>query len=243
MSKKQFEIAKAHIVRKEYIEAREILKSIDHPTARDWERKLDQIDPITNLPPPIGMPPDIPPPRIESAFKPTTGCLIIVAIMALVYLAWPNKPLAPAASLNTATPSPTATSSATPTLTPSATMTFTPTATATFTQTPTPTATYTASPTATNTPKFMAIDDVTYYSVSTVNLRSCPSTDCYMIENLPANTAVIVTGMIEGEALDPGNPNWYRIRHSEDEEYAYSKYFTLVRPTQIGGTATPTSGG
>lgn len=58
-----------------------------------------------------------------------------------------------------------------------------------------------------------------------------------MIENLPADTAVIVTGMIEGEALDEGNPNWYQIEHSEDEEYAYSKYFTLIKPTEVEATA------
>lgn len=58
-----------------------------------------------------------------------------------------------------------------------------------------------------------------------------------MIENLPADTAVIVTGMIEGEALDEGNPNWYEIEHSQAKEYAYSKYFTLIKPTGVEATA------
>jgi hypothetical protein len=244
MSKKQFDAAKALIDQKKYTEARAILRTLDHPTARVWETKLDQRDPSTQTydskpyvpPPPIGTPPESSPSN-ESRFRPTTGCLIIVAIIAVLYLLWPNKPLVPAASLSTETNTPTITN--TPTATPTATntpsstptATLTSTMTATITPTPTATATFTPSHTPTVTPVYEAIDRVTYYTISTVNLRACPSTECYMIENLPADTAVIVTGMIEGEALDEGNPNWYEIEHSEPKEYAYSKYLTLVEPT------------
>ena len=244
MSKQKFDAAKALIDRKQYHEARAMLQTIDHPTARAWEAKLDQratsvqaSDPTPSVPPPIGTPPPAAPPMRDNGFRPTTGCLIIVAIIAIAYLLWPNKPLIPAASLSTSTNTPTitntptATATTTYTPTPTATGTVTPTATATITRTPTITATFTPSLTPTVTPKFTAIDRVTYYTTNTVNLRACPSTDCYMIENLPANTAVTVTGMIEGEALQEGNPNWYRIAYSEDEEYAYSAYFTLVEPT------------
>ncbi|MCA0457292.1 MAG: SH3 domain-containing protein [Chloroflexi bacterium] len=243
MSKQKFDAAKTLIDRKQYREARAMLQTIDHPTARVWEAKLDQrakvkaSDPTPSVPPPIGTPPPTTPTMRENRFRPTTGCLIIVAIIAIAYMLWPNKPLVPAASLNTATNTPTITNTSTATATttytptPTATGTLTPTPTATITLTLTQTATFTSSPTPTVTPKFTAIDRVTYYTTNTVNLRACPSTECYMIENLPADTAVIVTGMIEGEALEEGNPNWYRIEHSEDEEYAYSAYFTLVEPT------------
>lgn len=134
MSKKQFDAAKELIDRRQYAEARAILKTIDHPTARAWETKLDQRDPSTQSfdssvyvpPPPIGSPPETPPAK-DSRFRPTTGCLIIVAIIAVVYMLWPNKPLVPAASLSTSTNTPTVT----PTATATATATITPSPTAT----------------------------------------------------------------------------------------------------------------
>lgn len=244
MSKKQFDAAKELIDQKKYAEARAILRTLDHPTARVWETKLDQRDPSAQTydskpyvpPPPIGTPPE-PPSNNESRFRPTTGCLIIVALIAVIYLLWPNKPLVPAASLSTATNTPTVTNTPTATRTATATPSSTPTTTltstvtATITHTPTASATFTPSPTPTITSVFKAIDRITYYTTNTVNLRACPATECYMIENLPAGVAVIVTGMIEGEALEDGNPNWYEIEHSEPKEYAYSKYFTRVQPT------------
>lgn len=46
MSKAKFAAAKELIDEKDYVGARAILKSIDHPTAREWETKLDKIQPI-----------------------------------------------------------------------------------------------------------------------------------------------------------------------------------------------------
>lgn len=45
MSKAKFNAAKELINEKKYKEARAILKTIDHPTARNWEQKLDAISP------------------------------------------------------------------------------------------------------------------------------------------------------------------------------------------------------
>jgi hypothetical protein len=45
MSKAKFEAAKELIDKKDYAGARTILKSIDHPTARAWEAKLDALAP------------------------------------------------------------------------------------------------------------------------------------------------------------------------------------------------------
>ena len=46
MSKAKFAAAKELIEEKKYVEARSLLKTIDHPTAREWEKKLDKIDPL-----------------------------------------------------------------------------------------------------------------------------------------------------------------------------------------------------
>ena len=45
MSKAKFAAAKELIDEKDYAGARMILKSIDHPTARMWEKKLDTMEP------------------------------------------------------------------------------------------------------------------------------------------------------------------------------------------------------
>ena len=48
MSKAKFAAAKELIDEKKYDEARAILRSIDHPTAREWEAKIDVISPAVN---------------------------------------------------------------------------------------------------------------------------------------------------------------------------------------------------
>jgi hypothetical protein len=44
--KEQFEWAKTLIQRKQYVEARALLRMIDHPTAHEWLAKLDKIAPM-----------------------------------------------------------------------------------------------------------------------------------------------------------------------------------------------------
>lgn len=43
--KELMESAKAYIQRKQYDDARRILLKIDHPTAKDWLLKLDELSP------------------------------------------------------------------------------------------------------------------------------------------------------------------------------------------------------
>src|SRR6266540_2030811 len=51
MSKAKFAAAKELIQEKQYDEARRILATVDHPTAREWEKKLDRIAPTAVVPP------------------------------------------------------------------------------------------------------------------------------------------------------------------------------------------------
>ena len=44
MSKAKMQAAKELIQEKKYDEARNILATVDHPTAREWEKKLDKLD-------------------------------------------------------------------------------------------------------------------------------------------------------------------------------------------------------
>ncbi len=50
MSKAKFAAAKELINEKRYIEAYDILKTIDHPVAREWEEKLFKLAPFLNKP-------------------------------------------------------------------------------------------------------------------------------------------------------------------------------------------------
>lgn len=50
MSKAKFDAARELIQEKRYDEARALLASIDHPTAREWEAKINRLAPIPEKP-------------------------------------------------------------------------------------------------------------------------------------------------------------------------------------------------
>lgn len=93
MSKAKFAAAKELIDEKKYDEARTILKSIDHPTAREWEMKLDKISPRTIQivePPPIQVqsyPPKYVEPQIglQQFWRVTWGILTLLSIGWMCY--------------------------------------------------------------------------------------------------------------------------------------------------------------
>lgn len=177
MSKAKFAAAKELIDEKKYDEARHILRTIDHPTAREWEAKLNQLDQFV-IPAEKGAKPT----KSKSKTKPksrhgskriynfTRGCLMVFVVLIGIAIFAPSskKP----ASTNTAT-NPTATSR--PDVRPTATepeqvviiptvvvnrggfVTVTPAPgtvypTATITDTPVPSATATDTPTSTVAP-------------------------------------------------------------------------------------------
>jgi len=99
--------------------------------------------------------------------------------------------------------------------------------TATITDTAQPTVTNTDAPSETPVPQITPIDNEIYYVVSTVNLRSCPHTDCPVVEKIASGLPLAVSGVVQGESVDAGNPNWYRVEHSAaSEEYAYSRFLS-----------------
>lgn len=53
MSKAKMAAAKELIQEKRYEEARQILATVDHPTAREWEQKLNRLAPPIPAPPPM----------------------------------------------------------------------------------------------------------------------------------------------------------------------------------------------
>lgn len=164
MSKAKFEVAKAHIKAGKYSEALAILKTVDHPTAREWEAKIQRIQ--------------IPYPDIEPSVAPkevkhrryilyllviwlSCGiCAVLtvhtVQIRSLIDEQETSTAKAATAIAFALTPpseTPTTTPTVTETPSPSPTYTVTPSATVTFTYTPKPTltASFTPIPTATDT--------------------------------------------------------------------------------------------
>lgn len=81
MSKQKFESAKILIDQKKYGDARKILKTIDHPTARVWERKLDALDDFA-------VPADLPkvkPKGGRGVYNSMRGCLFILIAFVVVW--------------------------------------------------------------------------------------------------------------------------------------------------------------
>lgn len=103
MSKAKFAAAKELIDEKKYDEARGILKTIDHPTAREWEAKLDKISPAFKPPEPTWAQAPLPPLQLKPVPKTNpAGCrnaiVLTVAIFIIIELTHPfdSPPAAPA---------------------------------------------------------------------------------------------------------------------------------------------------
>jgi hypothetical protein len=100
MSKAKFAAAKELIAEKKYDEARRILKTIDHPTAREWEAKLDNLDQFV-------VPADTskkaskkkskPAPKTSSRriYNGVRGCLIVIVVLVVLAILAPARNLQP----------------------------------------------------------------------------------------------------------------------------------------------------
>lgn len=92
MSKAKFAAAKELIDEKKYTEARDVLKTIDHPTAREWEAKLNKIAPQLSPFPFQASSPPPPPPVHRAAVEPQVGMQkmwrTIWGILTLLSIGW-----------------------------------------------------------------------------------------------------------------------------------------------------------
>lgn len=86
----------------------------------------------------------------------------------------------------------------------------------------------------------MTTEPVTYYAISSANVRACASTDCDIVTRLSAGNAITVDASINGESVDAGNAVWYHIRYNRYKGYIYSNLVSLVRPsTKESGSGNP----
>lgn len=147
MSKAKFDAAKELIQEKKYAEARTLLHSIDHPTAREWEAKLDKLDT------PADSFPDTPKAKRRGCSTRTLATIAVLALFVIVVArlmqqaqtfstalsdAQNNAVLELAADTATPGPSPTITDTLMPTMTSTASQTPMPSATPTPSLTPVP---------------------------------------------------------------------------------------------------------
>ena len=140
----------------------------------------------------------------------------------------------------------------------SPTVEMTPTSQVVSTETPIPSNTPTASdtphptnttrPTRTPRPSHTATLGSTPYvisSSSSINARSCASTDCEVVAQLSPGTTISVLGNTAGQAVS-GNTSWFEIRLDGEIAYVHSSLASLivdqtqtsseVRATQIPAT-------
>lgn len=152
MSKNKLLAAKELIQEKRYAEARAILKTIDHPTAREWLKKLDEIAPDTEKK-------DSSLNTILIAGSAALLLMIGFVIVFLVVRPFPPQTASSIIDTETATERP---PNLTATLTPTSSATATVTQTATVTSTPLPTRTRipTATSTATMIPQIQQLGPI-----------------------------------------------------------------------------------
>ncbi|MBI1257190.1 MAG: hypothetical protein GC204_06940 [Chloroflexi bacterium] len=244
--KAKLEAARTLIKQKEFDLAARLLRTMDHPTAREW---LEEIEAAKS--------------RKRKREYPlrVIAVILLIVIVALVgagAIFQGNDPrqavveLPTQAALDTATPTwtptasftpsitptpsdtstPTATSTFTPSATNTATQTFTPSMTITFTRTPGPTATFAAS----STPIAIRPLDPTLYTVSagTATLYLCPRVDCEVAAKLTRSDNLMVVGDIQGQAV-VGNTLWYSAFFGDVLGYIHSSMVEvkpLGSPTQ-----------
>ena len=71
------------------------------------------------------------------------------------------------------------------------------------------------------------------YIRSAANLRVCASRACEAITQLQQGEAVVATGTIEGEAIEPSHTTWFRVDYQGRVAYVYSQLVTLEPPSNL----------
>jgi hypothetical protein len=73
----------------------------------------------------------------------------------------------------------------------------------------------------------------TIYMRSAANLRVCASRACEAITQLQQGEAVVATGTIEGEAIEPAHTIWFRVDYQGRVAFVYSQLVTLEPPSNL----------
>lgn len=88
-----------------------------------------------------------------------------------------------------------------------------------------------------------AVEDVTDFSATmyandNAIIRACASTTCQNLGRVDAGSAVVVTGIVDGEIVETGYTIWYRVEHGGVIGYVYQRLLASDAPTN--GNVSPT---
>ena len=255
MYEMRFEAVKELIVAKKYYEARVILKTIDHPKARQWEAQLNKLD--QSFSPALA-------PAAKSIYKRKSlrrdaaiffGLILFCFLLANMYEGLISRPRAAsikgteyAFAMQTATvhkllikQSQTPAPSAPPLvihldpvgisgceLVSGSVFSLCSTATeiGTFRGSDTPVPTPTEIPATSITPKVL-------YAKDHAELRRCPYISCEDVEALPYGTPIHVNSTVDGDNVS-GIREWYPVEQNGRTLYAHSLDFNAVPPDPMG---------
>lgn len=205
--KKQFVAIKKLIDDRQYSKALTKLKGIDHPTAREWEQKLE-----ARRSPPAK--------RKARASKSNRGRNIVIGLIVLgvIGAAMQQSPNNRRQGNTAATSVPRNNVVATQPVRREATATTQP---------------VNATPVR---PTDVLVDDMptmSLWATTDVRVRSCPSTDCDSLGTVGSGAEVRADGVTDGEDLN-GNTSWYRILFNGQIGYIFSGLvsFTNTRSVQ-----------
>lgn len=121
-------------------------------------------------------------------------------------------------------PEPSLLAPATPTATPTPPASPTPTVVAAPASSPTPTLVPTPTPRPApraTPPAWPAISRPAYGGAAVI--RAAPTTAAEAVGAIPLGETVEVLGIVQGEAIDPAEPRWFRVRYRGTEGFVYGK--------------------
>jgi hypothetical protein len=226
---------------KKYDEARRVLEKINHPAVKPLLVTLNQIAPPTRKRKRNWIS------YVLLGLVGACGCSFVISVfspdnMARVSLTQTARVIAQveistdvASMTNTRSLETISTSlpSSTPTIRP--TTSIIPTRAVTPTSPPPTESVMLPTPTFEPSPAIVVIDQATYYVRRGANLRSCPERNCEAVVQVLEGTRLEVDAYVTGEAVENGNPIWYRVIYRGQSLYIYSSLVTTTppRPTEI----------
>lgn len=160
----------------------------------------------------------------------TATAAVLVVVRNTTPTASPSlQPVTPATDVPTLAPSATTRPSDTPASQLSVMATSTPQPSATVT--PSATITDTVAPLPSPTLDERVFADLTIYTTGESRLRSCPSTDCDVVDTVGSGIAFQSDYRVYGEdAFGRGESNWYHVQHNGRDAYICAGVVSLSRP-------------
>ena len=209
MSKQQFEAVRELILEKKYAEARALLRVMDHPTARKWEAKLDELDSESSFPE-FPTPPPKPKPSRSPNYRLTVIVAVLGVMVAMLLVLNMGGYFSPKVQNALHAEETKVARSTDIRLTNTAyyaTAYAMPTATNTLTPTPTPTPVVIVT----------AVFPQRMYTRGSISLNPCPRITCQSHRETGRDEAMMVVGVTVGDIINHKSDLWYKVQILDDK--------------------------